>query len=847
MAALARGTRLGPYEVLAPLVGGLSDSYRARDTRAGRDVALKILPSELSQDPARLRQFEEEARAASALGHPNIVTIHEVGSSNGTTYVVMELAEGQTLREVASSSPLPVKRALDIAAQVADGLARAHAAPVVHRGLKPETVMVAKDGRVKILDFGLAKPEPPTDLTEHPTSPMLSRPAMASKELGYLSPEQASGTAVDFRSDQFSLGSILYEMLSGRRPFERETGAETLAAIVRDEPERLSPALPAPLRWIIERCLAKAPGERYASTTDLLRALVRVRDRLIEASPADRPSPWHRSLAFVATALALVAVVLVFVLARGTSAPASPTFRRLSFRRGTVWSARFAPDGKTVLYGGSWEGAPLEISSTRTDSPEFRSMGLPPGDILSVSSSGELALSLGRRLVVGWETSGTLARVPMAGGAPREILEGVQQADWSPDGKTLAVVRDMGGRRRLECPIGNVLFETPGWIGDPRFGPKGDLIAFLDHPARGDNAGSVAVVDLSGSKRTLSEGWAGGAAGLAWSPRGDEIWFSATKGGVNYDLHAVTLSGRERLVLRVPGGVGLQDIARDGSILLTRQDWRREMVGRAPGDAIERSLAWLDWSLPTGLSHDGKELLFEEEGEGAGASYVIYLRKTDGSPPVRLGEGRCFARSPDGNWILALRGASLVRLPTGAGEARPLPSGRIEVTTAGWFGDGGRILISGNEAGRGSRLYVQDVPEGKPRPMTPEGVSFLFGDPISPDGKLVAARGPDRRIALYPVDGGDARPVAGLSVEDEVIRWTADGRALYVYRTGEVPAEVFVVDASTGQRKLWNKLGPRDPGGVLSIGPILISRDGGAYVYSYRRLLDDVYLVQGLR
>jgi len=850
------GVRLGPYEIVAVLgSGGMGEVYRARDGKLGRDVALKVLPAEVATDKERRARFEQEARAASSLNHPHIVHVYDIGSSDGTDYIVMELVEGRTLRELLASAPLPLKKLLDLALEISDGLACAHEAGIVHRDLKPANIMVSKDGHVRILDFGLAKVSGGVaEGSELPTAEHLTRPGATLGTVGYMSPEQAVAGSVDFRSDQFSLGAILYEMASARRPFHRETGPETLTAILREQPEplsRLNPGLPAQLRRIIEeRCLAKDPDQRYASTRDLLRELRGLRDHVSEAPllqpPGVLPSS-RRPIALAAAALAVLAALAVaFLAGRRTGASSSlPSFRRLTFQRGTILNARFAPDGQTIIYAARLEGRPPEILSTRVDSPESRSMGLPSASLLSISASGELAIQIDSRPLSTWEQTGTLARVPLAGGAPREILEGVLEADWAPDGKTLAIVRDVGGRRQLEFPIGTAIYESAGYLSHARVSPRGDLVAFVDHPVRGDNSGSVAIVDLAGRKRTLSSP-ANAITGLQWRSAGEELLFTAARSGSHNDLWAVTLSGRERLVWRESGAVLLHDVSRSGRTILVRSMPSRHVIGLAPGSVEERELSWLDWSVPLGLSEDGALLLFGEHGEASGTSYAVYLRKMDGSPAVRLGQASGLALSPDKTWVLAHQGGSLVLLPIGAGTQRALPPMRMTLHAATWFPDGRRLLLAANEPGRGSRLYVQDVSGGEPRPITAEGVGFARGlGAISPDGKLVAAWGPDRQVSLYPVEGGKPYPLSAISPDEQVIRWTSDGRSLYVHRPSEVPTKVYAVEVETGRRVLSRELAPPDRAGVDFIGPVLISGDGSAYVYSYVRRLHELYLMEG--
>ena len=681
---IAAGSRLGPYEILSPLgAGGMGEVYRARDTRLGREVAIKVLPSELSAEPDRLNRFEQEARSASALNHPNIVTVYDIGRSDGVSYIAMELVEGKTLRELLASGALATKQTLRIAAQVAEGLSRAHAVGIVHRDLKPENLMISRDGYVKILDFGLAKLTIPESgvLSSLPTAAKeQTRPGSVLGTVGYMSPEQAAGQPVDFRSDQFSLGSILYEMATGQKAFQRETTVDTLSAILHEEPApiaSINPQAPAPFRWIVERCLVKDPEERYASTRDLARELQTVLDHISEvgvsgeaAVTVARP---RRSRGAVLLLLALATLVAMlsgaFLVGKRAGKTPPPSFRRLTFRRGTISSARFAPDGQTVLYDAAWERNPLEIFAARLDSIESRSLGLAAA-LFSVSSAGEMAVALGPRR---GPTVGTLARVPVAGGAPREILRDVSWADWSVDGKSLAVVRQGAATNRLEYPPGTLLFETSGQISDPRVSPKGDFVALIEHPMINDTAGSVLLVDRSGHKRLMASGWSD-VGGLAWAPRGQEIWFTAARVGSARALRSVTLEGKWREVERAPGGLILQDISRDGNLLVSHRISRAGIVGRLAGRSEERELSWLDYSFLRDLSPDGTTLLFDEEGEGGGAGYSVYIRKTDGSAAVRLGEGLAQALSPDGKWALTIVQSppQLRLLPTGPGEAKDL-------------------------------------------------------------------------------------------------------------------------------------------------------------------------------
>lgn len=520
-------------------------------------------------------------------------------------------------------------------------------------------------------------------------------------------------------------------------------------------------------------------------------------------------------------------------------------FQRLTVRRGTIYGARFAPDGH-VLYAASWEGAPLEVFSTDVKFSGVRSLELSGTQLLAISPSGEMAVLQSATPRFMLTVHGTLSKVPLTGGSPRQIAENIEWADWSPDGKSMAVVRDMGGRQRLEYPLGHVLYETIGWISHIRISPKGDLIAFLDHPTYDDDRGVVSVVDLAGQKKDLSTGWES-EEGLAWSPDGKHIWFSATHAGLERRLYAVDLDGKTELKYRAPGGVTLQDIAPDGRVLLTRDDQHARIMGLAPGATKERDLSWLDWSLPVDLSHDGKTLLFDEQGEQAGSTYAVAMRSMDGSAPVSLGEGMSGDFSPDGKWAASIVSyKQLVLLPTGAGTPRRIDASDIQQYehAVHWFPDGKEILFTGNVAGHGVRCFVQSIDGGKPRPITPEGVSYCR---VSPDGRVVAATDTsDKEIRLYPIDGGASRAMVGV-MPGESFEWTSDPRFIYVNDLHASPMKIYRVNLQTGERKLFKEVTPFDATGLCGMSHIIFSHSGDAYVYSYTQILSELYLVQGLK
>jgi eukaryotic-like serine/threonine-protein kinase len=854
---LLAGARLGPYEVLSPLAaGGMGEVYRARDPRLERDVAVKVVASGSEASAERLRRFEQEARAIAALNHPHILAIHDVGSENGISYVVFELLEGQTLYARLAHGSVPARKAVEYGMQIGRGLAAAHARNIIHRDLKPENLFLTSDGQVKILDFGLAKLTEAPDAgskTDAATRQTATEAGLVVGTAGYMSPEQARGRRADARSDNFAMGAILYEMLSGRPAFEGETAADRMSAILHHDPPDLASAAGEPvspgLERIVRRCLEKDPEERFQTARDVAFAL----DALAVVSGTrpthETPAMVKGGRVFGAAALILlcfIAGVLADRAVRKTPPAEPPTYRRLTFDRGTVRRARFAPDSHTVVYSAAWRGEPSEVFATRLDGRESRPLGLP-GLLHSVSSTGELAVGLG--IVEGdAQSPATLARVPLAGGAPREVLESVTWADWSPDGAELAVVRVLEETQRVEFPIGRVLYETKGQLSHLRVSPRGDWLAFVEIRLAGAafSGGSLVAVDRSGAKRVLSGDWAD-LFGLAWRPDGHEVWFTAGRLGEFKALRAVTLDGQERLVARLLGQIDLEDVARDGRVLLTHPNLWLEITALAPGAAKERDLTWLGLSQLADLSNDGRRVLFTELPEGAGEGGWTYLRKTDGSSAVRLGEGVALALSPNGKWALSVltSPSRLVLLPTGVGEAKTLTRpGLTYLGEGAWFPDGRRVVFTAEAHGGPAHAYVQDIEGGEPRSIGPSGISVPI---IAPDGRTIAALAQDRMPILFSIDGGEPRPCPGLESTDRLIRWSADGRALFFMRYTGLTAEVHRLELATGRKKLLWKLAARDPVGAYRPHVVALSADGKSYAHSFQITLSDLYLVDGLK
>lgn len=869
MTTLAAGMRLGPYEVISLVgSGGMGEVYRARDPRLGREVAIKVLPRHLSDDAERLRRFEQEARAASMLNHPNILTIYDIGVEDGTVFVVSELLTGETLRERQGGSPLPVRKAVEYSLQIAHGLAAAHEKGIVHRDLKPENLFVTKDGRVKILDFGLAKlisTEPaPANQSRIQTVDPGTQPGMVLGTVGYMSPEQVRGQSADHRTDIFAFGAILYEMLTGKRAFHRDSTADTMSAILKEDPPEISlisRGIPPSLERMVRHCLEKNAEERFQSARDLAFDLEMLSGTSGSTATSAVSPPDRRTLRKAVFLLLMVAALAAAFLA-GRFATVKPEthatslgesdFKRLTFRRGFISAARFAPDGQSVVYSASWVGNPEELFITTPQSPTSRSLQLTNVALLAISGAREMALLLNPVFTSGWQRIGTLARAPIDGGAPREILKNVQDADWAPNNQDLAVAIADNSKYRLEYPIGKVLYETEGWLNNVRISPHGDLVAFMDHPGGGDDRGTVAVVDRNGKVQRLTKEFAS-ESGLHWSPDGSEIWFTAsTEGSNEQPVYAVTLKGQQRIVVAMVGNLILHDVHPDGSVLLTRDSRRREIVALPPGETRERDLSWFDWSFSRDLSADGKTLLFEEQGTGGGPNYSVFLRQTDGSPAVRLGEGFATSLSPDGTFVISRPPNDATRitiLPTGPGESKAVsfPGFTFIVGTTPWFRDGKRFLLVGHEQGRPSRWWIYDMQTGKISPVTPEGV-FGGGALITQDQTAMLTRipGQDGGV-LYPFNGGEPKMVATLKKGDALLNWTSDGRAVFVGHGDKLPVVIERVDLTTGQRTVWREITPPDPSGIAGLINTIITQDGKSYVYTFRRVLSDLYRISRLQ
>lgn len=854
--SLMIGQLVGHYRVIERIgAGGMGEVFRARDERLGRDVALKLIRPASSDNPDHLRRFEQEARAAAALNHPNILAIYDVGFEGTTPYIVSELLSGKTLRHRLSEGAIPLSEASDYSLQIAQGLTAAHERHIVHRDLKPENLFLTEDSRVKILDFGVAKLQlPPADNRPVETLTTVTKSGAVIGTVAYMSPEQLRGKPVDHRSDIFSFGAILYEMLTGDRAFRGETQVDTMTAVLREEPagnnlEKIS--IPNAYKDIVKHCLEKEPENRFQSAKDLAFALHTLSGGATVphfSFSAPKRSTFPALPWLLAATLAVVTVVMAFVLRSPTS---PPSYRRLTFETGTVYAARFAGNGQSIVYGAAWNGNPVQLFSTVGNSFLPQALSLKNSNLLAVSSSNELALVMNGTHTGQLETvDGVLARAPLAGGSPHEVLSDVRWADWDPHNQ-IAVVHYVDGHSRLEFPIGNVLYQSAGWISNIRFSPHGDEIAFMDHPALWDDRGMVSVADLTGHVRTLSREWES-ESGLAWRPDGKEIWFTAVEKGGDLNLMAVDLSGKVRTLLDLPIAINLQDIAPDGRVLVSLNTKRLQMAFGALGnsDKTDVDLSWHDWNSVRDISPDGRFVLFEDASEAAGAGYVVAIRAVDGALPVLLGEGSSGGLSPDGKWAAATstsQAAQLTLLPTGAGQPRTINVTGVQHIHNGFarfLPDGRSVTVNGDEAGHTVRCYRVDLATGKAKAVTPEGI--VCGA-TSPDGQSMLGRSSDPSHLVYSLEGGATRTLTHVNPNFEPVQWSNDGSLLFGYHVGESPSKIYKVDITTGKETLMQELKPAVPAGIVMVAPIVVSRDGKRFAYSFNQTLSRLFIVSGLR
>lgn len=841
--------RLGPYDILSLLgTGGMGEVYRARDERLGRQVAIKVLPPSFAADADRLRRFELEARAVASLSHPNVLHVHDTGVADGMPYLVMELLEGDALRHRLKGHPLPLRKALEYALQMARGLAAAHEKGITHRDLKPENIFITRDEQVKILDFGLAKLERSHPLSSNdrtmlnPSGQQETRFGSVVGTAGYMSPEQVEGGVVDPRSDIFAVGIILWEMLTGHRPFQGTSTVDLLHAILRSEPAPWPShvPLPAALERILYRCLHKSPQARFQNAADLAFALEGV-DLTSSQRWAGLPMRLPRRLPrrILVTSGILLLCGLAYVAGRGMAPRPSPTLQRLTYHHGTIRQARFTPDGENLLFSMDLPGQPSEVWLGRLDGVGAKPLGLPPGtQLLAVSPRSELAILLPSP---GLE-AGMLSRVPLTGGEPREVADRVLRADWSPDGENLAVLRHRPeGGMVIEYPVGHVVYEAPSTetLSDVKVSPDGHQVAFAAHQGLG--RGCVGLVDRKGQVRKLADAK---TETVVWSGDGQEVLFSAQLRGAQREIRAVSLKGSERRILAFPNDVFLHDRSRAGRLLVRHGLTRSEMAGRWPGADRDGDLSWLQSTTAADLSHDGQLFLFAELQEGVQGSGV-YIRRKGQSGAVRIGDGDPLALSPDGLWA-AVRTvdakADILLLPTGLGQPKRVDLQGIRADWAIFRRDANHLLLGGAMPGdRGFHVYALDVQQGRVTLLLRDIPREAFAV-ISGDGTTLALGPIKGCLHLHDLERGVTRTVKGLNPEEFPMQWTPDQRSILIGNLSTLPGRIFRLDLATSRRTPVRDLQPESIEGVSRLRYASITPDGRGVIYSFERTVaSDLY------
>ena len=859
------GERFGPYDIVGPLgSGGMGVVYRARDPRLGRDVALKTLAPGSLGDATRLQRFEQEARAASALNHPNVLAVFDVGREGDTPFLVTELLEGQTLRERLAEGPLPPRKVIELALQAAQGLAAVHEKGIVHRDLKPENLFLTREGQLKILDFGVART---SESATPPTGTLpLTRSGAVMGTAGYMAPEQVRGQTADARSDLFALGAILHECLSGELAFPGETPVERAYAILNAEPKALPGS--SPLTRIIARCLEKDPARRFQHARDFAFALEAIGDGSGPQPIAPPPRPASRlwwGVLLGAAGVSLAAGVVVISRPKPEPAPVvAPrppvSSRRVSFRSGSIYNARFGADGRTVVYGASFENERPRVYAGVLDGPELREVGAAGTVLFDLSARGDVAEGALPEDTLRKEGL-RLSRASLTGAAPRPLYDGVLGADFGVD-DALVLIRFSEGRYVIEYPAGRPVLTTNHLLKTARLSPDHKHLAFERHTVRGDDRGTVEIADLTGKVLASStQAWT--LDGLAWAPSGQEVWFSAGYDSVSRQIYALSVGGAQRQVFAGPGSVRLMDIDAQGRLLIAGGITRSRMFGQVNGETKERSLSWLDGSMPLDLSADGKVMLFLEGYGPAGSEVQTWLRRFDrpDDTPVQLALGWGKALSPDTRWavIAPTPPFNTLRLvPTGVGTQRDLPAGAFQsISAVHYFSDGERIAFSAIGADNKPHLFVQSVvvdateagASARPRQVSPEPLSLSA--PPSPDGRLLVAVNAAFQSVLVDVDSGAVRPLPALAPGDLAIQWTPDGKSLWVLRrplpfTG-VGVELLRHELGSGKLLPFKHIEPPDPVGMDHLRQGVLSPDGKSYVYTVHQQLDELFLVEGVR
>ena len=834
--------------------GGMATVYLAEDLKHNRMVAVKVLKPELAVAIGAER-FLAEIKTTANLQHPHILALHDSGEVNGTVFYVMPYVEGESLRDrLDREQQLPIDDALRIAGEIADALQYAHERGVIHRDIKPENILLQR-GHAVVADFGIALAASKTGgarMTE--TGMSLGTPM-------YMSPEQAMGAReVDARTDVYSLGCVLYEMLAGEPPFVGPTAQSIVAKVITESPKSLTGqrhTVPPHVDATVQQSLEKLAADRFPSAAAFAASL---RDGGASSHNAGRLSPHATARArsvsghvarWGAATLAGAVILAASYGAgrRSTSHRATDgmSMQQRTYRTQSIFSARYTAGGESFVYSAADSGSSPRIFTVTSAYPEPRAVSDSATHLLAVSSKDEMAVLVGAVHNHHRVFTGTLARMPVGGGTPRELLTAVHDADWSPDGSQLAVVHEVNGKDHLEYPVGTVLYESPGYLSDVRISADGQRVAFHEHPEKGDNRGAVAVVDLKRAYTVLTPQYLA-VEGLAWTRGGNSLAFGAAADGGTLQVNEVTLRGEIHGGSPGVGNAMIQDIASDGRRLIIREDHFNRLWGKRAGDAIPKDLSWLNVSFMPVISADGSLLAFGDGSNVAGDNYGVMLRRTDGSPAVRLGEGAVLAMSRDKQWVLSALPSAPVKLmlyPTGAGAARRVDHGEFAAITKGAFvGDGSEVLVCGNEPKRAVRCYVKPIASGAFRAFTPDGVR---GAVVSPDGQAIVAMSGDNGYRQFAIRDGTSHSVPGLTPNDRVIRYSPDGKSLWTRRTNTLPVRIEQVDLRTQTRSvLLQDFGVRRAG-VLNVAEVALADDPRNYAYLERESASFLFELKGLR
>ena len=844
---LHTGDVIGHYRI-EDLIGsgGMGEVYRAYDSRLQRQVAIKVLPALAMVDASRLARFEIEARSAGSLNDPNILVVYEVCTHEGSPYLVSELLEGETLRALMKKGKLNAQKTSALAQQIASGLAAAHSKGIVHRDIKPENLFLTKSGTLKIIDFGIVFP--PEQGLDGP----LTDPGTLLGTAPYASPEQASGAPVDTRSDLFSLGCVIYELLTGAPPFRGGTGVEILCAILTAEP-LASPELAAhpALERIVHRCLEKDPDARFQSARDLKFALETLGEsRIVSKRPHGRPA----LLAALLVGTSLLSLLAGYFVYRNLVAVTRPQIQRLTFQRGRVGAARFTPDGASVVYSAAWNGGLSQLYAVQPGSPESRPLGFLDSELLSISSKGELALLVSPH-VYPHVTVGKVARVPFAGGTPRDIRSKSCGAVWSTEGKEPLLISQcspIGGGAKIEDPAGLHTFTTGGWISDPVFLPRYNGLAFIDHPENSTEKGFIAVLDTHGKKRVLGRRW-NQIRGMAWNAKTHEIWFTASESGVRQELWAIDLKGRQRFIFETTENIVLQDISTNGRVLLKNEDLRTKTLFFGTGDRRERDLSLLDGSVLNDLSADGKTVVLGEGDAAFDGHEMIYLKDTAGqAPPTRLGPGSFGRISPDGLFVAARSDPSteIVVYSTKEGQPIRIPLGGLSVGRLNWIRQSpsspASLIFSGTKAGRDGRLFgISPTRVGELGPLKTFNINAMPYR-VSPDGTRYILHD-ENQTTLKSFDGTESQSLPDYLRKDGAMAvWNPDGQRVYFTSPTTSSLNVFCYDLRTKKVSPWREIRPDDPAGLMSIVRFAVAADNMSYAYSYWQALSVLHIIDGL-